>query len=352
MEVHLNTYGSYLRKKDEMFELSIEDRKTKLSPEKISSIVISNAAIITTDAIQLAMDYNIDIVFLDKYGSPYGRIWFPKIGSTVLIRRRQLEMLSDNIGLQFIKNWIAIKIMNQYRFVQRLLSKRDCDKSNFETRMQNMQEAAICIMQAEGKLEELSGSFMGWEGGASKNYFSILAELIPDAYKFEGRSSRPAKDAFNAMLNYGYGILYSKVERALIIAGLDPYLGLLHRDNYNKKSFVFDFIEPYRILVDEPVFYIFSRHKFSPDFIEPVHQGVLLSTAGKKFLAPLLLEHFDEIIRYRNKNRKRLDMIQTDAHAFANFLIDKRENYLETSINRKLQNFLNSNFADNGEEEC
>ena len=104
MEVHLNTYGSYLRKKDEMFELSIEDRKTKLSPEKISSIVISNAAIITTDAIQLAMDYNIDIVFLDKYGSPYGRIWFPKIGSTVLIRRRQLEMLSDNIGLQFIKN--------------------------------------------------------------------------------------------------------------------------------------------------------------------------------------------------------------------------------------------------------
>jgi hypothetical protein len=45
-------------------------------------------------------------------------------------------------------------------------------------------------------------------------------------------------------------------------------------------------------------------------------------------------------------------MIQTDAHAFANFLIDKRENYLETSINRKLQNFLNSNFADNGEEEC
>ncbi len=68
-----------------MFELSIEDKKTKLSPEKISSIVISNAATITTDAIQLAMDYNIDIVFLDKYGNPYGRIWFPKIGSTVLL---------------------------------------------------------------------------------------------------------------------------------------------------------------------------------------------------------------------------------------------------------------------------
>jgi len=340
MELHLNTFGSFIRKKDEMFEVSIEDKKVKLAPEKISSIVISNAATITTDAIQLAMDYNIDIVFLDKYGSPYGRVWFPKIGSTVLIRRRQLEMLSDSTGLQFIKERIVLKIMAQYRFLQRLISKRELPEDFCKTQMEHIQQAACCIMEADGSLETLGPSFMGWEGGASKNYFGILTQLIPPAYQFEGRSSRPAHDAFNAMLNYGYGILYSKVERALIIAGFDPYLGLLHSDNYNKKSFVFDFIEPYRILVDEPVFYIFSRHKFSPELIEPVHKGVVLSTVGKKFLAPLLLEHFDEIIRYHNKNRKRIDMIQTDAHAFANFLIDKRDSYLESSQVSKLKNFL------------
>lgn len=350
MELHLNTYGSFIRKKDDLFEILVEDKKVKLSPEKVTSIIISNAVTITTDAIQLAMDYNIDIVFLDKYGNPYGRIWFPKIGSTVLIRRRQLEMLSDNTGLQFIKDWICIKIMNQYRFLQRLISKREVDKNIFKDKMDNMVQAAINIMNSEGNIQDLTGSFMGWEGNASKNYFSVLAELIPLNYKFEGRSSRPAKDAFNAMLNYGYGILYSKVERALIIAGLDPYLGIFHSDNYNKKSFVFDFIEPYRILVDEPVFYIFSRHKFSPEFIEPVHKGVSLSSEGKKFLAPELIENFDTIIRYRNKNRKKIDMIQTDAHAFANFLIQKRDYYLEKSINKKLNNFLNSCFEDNGEE--
>ncbi len=350
MELHLNTYGSFIKKKDDMFEISVDEKKTKLSPEKISSIVISSAVSITSDAIQLAMDYNIDIVFLDKYGDPYGRVWYPKIGSTVLIRRRQLEMLSDATGLQFIKERISIKIMHQYRFLKRLISKRDCDASIFQTRLTRMQEAANCIMQAEGNLELLANSFMGWEGGASKNYFGILAELIPEAYPFEGRSSRPAKDAFNAMLNYGYGMLYSKVERALIIAGLDPYLGLLHSDNYNKKSFVFDFIEPYRVLVDEPVFYLFSRHKFVDDFIQPVHKGVLLTTAGKKFLAPALLEHFEGIIRYHNKNRKRIDMIQTDAHAFANYLISKREAYLESSQSVKLTNFLNNSGDGDGED--
>ena len=343
MELHLNTYGSFIRKKDEMFEVSIEDKKVKLAPEKISSIVISNAATITTDAIQLAMDYNIDIVFLDKHGSPYGRVWFPKIGSTVLIRRRQLEMLNDEVGLRFIKERIAIKIMTQYRFLQKLISKRELDADKYVNKMENIRDAAICIMQTSGNLESLGPTLMGLEGGASKNYFGILAALIPGDYSFEGRSSRPAKDAFNAMLNYGYGILYSKVERALIIAGMDPYIGLLHSDNYNKKSFVYDFIEPYRILVDEPVFYIFSRYKFMADYIEPVHKGVALSTAGKKFLAPLLLEYFDEIIRYHNKNRKRIEMIQTDAHAFANCIINKRADYLESSMAKRLSNFLDKN---------
>ena len=76
MELYINTYGSYIRKKDEMFEVSVEGKRQKLAPNKISSIVISNAATISTDAIQLAMEHNIDIVFLDQYGDPYGRIWF------------------------------------------------------------------------------------------------------------------------------------------------------------------------------------------------------------------------------------------------------------------------------------
>ena len=293
MELYLNTYGSWLKKKDEMFELGVEGKKVKLSPLKISSIVISNAALISTDAIELAMEHNIDIVFLDKYGDPYGRVWFPKIGSTVAIRRKQLEMLTDATGLQFIKERIVLKIMNQHRFIKKLLSKREIEPQSFQAKLDSMRDSAIKVMEAEGTLDELSGSFMGWEGTASKSYFSILAELIPEVHRFAGRSYRPAKDAFNAMLNYGYGILYSKVERALVIAGLDPYIGLLHCDNYNRKSFVFDFIEPYRHFVDEPVFYIFSRHKFSPDFLETVHQGVVLSTEGKKFFGPLLLEYLD-----------------------------------------------------------
>ena len=80
----------------------------------------------------------------------------------------------------------------------------------------------------------------------TKKYFEALSSILPEKYKFKSRSRNPAKDEFNAMLNYGYGVLYSMVEKACIIAGLDPYIGFLHTDNYNKKSLVFDVIELFR----------------------------------------------------------------------------------------------------------
>lgn len=350
MELHLNTFGSALRKKDDMFEIYVDEKKMKISPQKVSSIIISNAVQISSDAIQLAMEHNIDVVMLDKYGDPYARVWFPKIGSTVQIRRKQLEMLYDPMGVDFVKRWICLKIMHQYRFLRLLLSKRTSAPSELVEKIECLKDYAKNVFSANGSIDELAPSFMGLEGSAARTYFSVLDALIPDAFHFQGRSSRPAKDSFNAFLNYAYGILYHRVERALVIAGLDPYIGLLHSDNYNKKSFVFDFIEAFRYFADEPVFYLFSRHKVKPEYTEHIFKGVTLSTTGKKFFAPYLIEHFDEVIRYHNKNRKRIDCIQTDAHAFANFLIGKRDTYIDTTVQARLENFLSEKYIPEDDE--
>ena len=84
---------------------------------------------------------------------------------------------------------------------------------------------------------------------------------MPEAYRFDGRSRQPALDAVNAMLNYSYGVLYSLVERACICAGLDPFLGFLHTDNYNKKSLVFDLIEPFRIVGERTTLLLFTGRR-------------------------------------------------------------------------------------------
>jgi len=327
MQLFINTYGTYLHKKGEMFEVKIDDIKKKISPKRISSIIISNATQITTGSIQLALEHNIDILFLDKYGDPYGRIWFPKLGSTTYIRRRLLEIHEHDEGLIYVKHWINRKITNQIDFLKLLLSKRPEQEKVFFEKIEKIGYFRQNLMTLEGMLSENSNKIMGIEGNISRIYFGIISQLIPRKYKFNGRSSRPAKDAFNAFLNYGFGILYGKVERAIIIAGLDPYIGLLHSDNYNKKSLVFDFIEPYRILIEKPVFYLFSRRKVKGEHFDVINNGVMLNEAGKKFFVPYLMEYLDTIIRHGNRNMKTIDQIQADAHAFANYLIGKRKDF-------------------------
>jgi CRISP-associated protein Cas1 len=323
MELYLNTYGTYLHKRGDLFEIKVGDQKKAVSAQRISSIIISNAAQITTDAIQLALEHNIDILFLDKYGDPYGRIWFPRIGSSTYIRRKLLEVYMQDSGLEFVKKWVAKKLGNQYEFLTELVAKRP----NVNTALKDDIEKIVILqkqlMEIKGYLNENMGRILGLEGNSARIYFSVMSLLLPEKYRFHSRSSRPAKDVFNACLNYGYGILYGKVERALVIAGLDPYIGLLHTDNYNKKSLVYDFIEPYRILIEKPVFYLFSRRQIDDDHFDEINNGVTLNDEGKKVLVPKLIEHFDKMERYGNKNMKIIARIQADAHRFANLLIGK-----------------------------
>ncbi len=327
MQLFLNTYGTFLQKKDGMFQIKIEETKKLISPKKISSIVISNSATISTDAIQLALDNNIDIVFLDNFGNPIGRVWFPKLGSTTYIRRRLLEIDMKDEGLPIIKGWIITKAKNQLEFIQKLLSKRERPEEDFASILESIKTTITKIECVQAPLSVSDNTIMAYEGNISKLYFRALSLLIPEKYAFNGRSSRPAVDPFNAVLNYSYGVLYSKIEKALLISGLDPYIGLLHKDNYNKKSLVFDFIEPYRIFCDEPVFYLFSRHKLPTDGFINSGKGILLSDDCKKQIILDLTNFFDDTIRYRNKNTKRVDTILADAHAFANWLIGRREDF-------------------------
>ncbi|RZD18541.1 MAG: CRISPR-associated endonuclease Cas1 [Candidatus Acididesulfobacter diazotrophicus] len=325
MQLIINTYGSYLQKNGECFKVKKDDQIFEVSVKKVSSILITTAAYITTDSIKLAIDNNIDIIFLDDFGDPFGRIWHPKLGSTTLIRRRQLEISSTQEGLNIVKKWIKTKFDNQ---INLLVSLRN-------TRTKKSKEITYCIEQLkniekkfdeiDGLISEIRDTIMGIEGLGAKIYFNCISFLMPDRYKFKERSRNPAKDEFNALLNYSYGILYSKIEKACIIAGLDPYVGILHTDHYNKKSMVFDIIENYRIWADEIVINLFAGRKVKQEHFNKLKNGLTLNKEGKAVLIDAYTNFMDESIRYKGRNIKRDNIIQFDCHRFANDLIENHK---------------------------
>jgi CRISPR-associated protein Cas1 len=173
------------------------------------------------------------------------------------------------------------------------------------------------------KVAEIADTLRGLEGTAGRLYFETLSFVMPPEYKFNGRSMRLAQDAFNAFLNYAYGIMYSKIEKTLIVAGIDPYVGFLHRDDYNQLSMVYDFIEPYRTYADEVVFRLFSGKKVNKSHTDTLANGLTLNAEGKALLVTAFNKFMDDDpIRYRNRNLTRSHTIQLDAHNFANALIE------------------------------
>lgn len=97
MQLYINTYGAYVHLKDETFEIRVRDKETNevkkhhFAASKVTGIILTTGASLSTDAIRLAIMNNVDIVITEKDGHPLGCVWHSKLGSTTKIRKCQLE---------------------------------------------------------------------------------------------------------------------------------------------------------------------------------------------------------------------------------------------------------------------
>ncbi|RCX16258.1 CRISPR-associated Cas1 family protein [Anaerobacterium chartisolvens] len=324
MKLILNTPGLYLCKRGECFQIQTDGEKQDISARKVDQILITTRAALSTDAIELALENNIDIVFLKNTGKPLGRIWHSKLGSITTIRRKQLFLQDEPLGLCLVKEWIGEKLDNQMELLSKLSSNRRDERRSMAKesaeRIRNCKDSIMAV-STDKSIDDVRESIQGYEGTASRMYFEALSILIPPKYEFNGRSRSPALDQFNCVLNYSYGILYSSVEKACIIAGLDPYIGIMHTDNYNKKALVFDLVEIYRGYMDEIVFRLFSTKKVEDSFFDVIESGYYLNKDGKRAVIGEYNKELEKKIKYRGRNIEFANIIQYDCHQLANRIL-------------------------------
>lgn len=319
MELVLNTFGTSLNRDNEGFVITYKDGRQRIPADGIKSIQISRGAQITSDAVMLAIECEIEVLFMDKSGMPVGRIWSPKYGSISTIRKGQLNFTFSKDALDWIKEVIRRKIENQQALL--LMMKTDdtiiCRKC--EKNISRLEDYRTKIASVNGDIvSDVAAQLRGWEGVASKIYFETLNNLIPEEYRFEIRSQHPAMDIVNAFLNYGYGVLYGKIEGALIKAGIDPYIGILHRDDYNRPVLVYDVIELYRIWVDYVVYSLVIQKVITDEYYSVREDGSYwLESLGRRVLIQSLNDYLEEIITVKGVSRSRLNQIHLYAQDLA-----------------------------------
>lgn len=318
MELVLNTFGVSLNRDGESFVITTDGGRQRLPTNGITSIQIGRGAQITSDAVMLAIEHEIEVLFMDKGGQPVGRVWSPRYGSISTIRKGQLNFVYGHVAVEWIKDVIDRKMQNQQALML-LFCKGDSSDAAVEKNISRIEDYRTKVRSLQGQIvNDIAPGIRGWEGRAAAIYFSTINAFLPEELRFTERTQHPAMDVTNAFLNYGYGILYGRIEGALIKAGIDPYVGVLHRDDYNRPVLVYDVIELYRIWVDYVVYTLLAQNVVTDEFYSVREDGSYwLEPLGRRVLIQSLNDYLTEVITTDGVQRSRLSQITLYAQSLA-----------------------------------
>lgn len=334
----VDEYGAFIGKHSERIIVSKGNETLLQAPVvHLEAVIIANHGVsISADAVRECAERGIPIFFLSSSGTPYAGLYSTGLSGTIATRRAQLAAYHTRRGLDLVLALGSGKLQNQANLLRAMAKARKANNPDLAEALNRyaleIQDQILALQGlADGRGEAASATvetarqeIMGIEGRAATLYWEAVRRVLPEKYGFPGRVGRGAQDAVNAALNYGYGVLYGQVERALLLAGLDPYAGFLHTDRPGKPSLTLDFIEEFRpVVVDRTVLGMaskgipFSQEKDSP----------LLTQDFRRVLVERIYQRLEATVAFAGKTYPLRAVIQMQARHMATFLRGERETY-------------------------
>lgn len=339
--------GAFIHKHSERLVVTVKDETVAQAPlmHLEGVLIATSAATITADAIRECAERGIPIHWVDGTGEPYASLYSAGLTATVLTRRAQIEALKDQRGLHIAAALCKGKILNQANLLKYIAKYR---KEAAPALYDELQVCAAEVNDHDIELDELmqkalsnplspplpdgerSSTIDDWrfemlsiEARAAQKYWNGIKQVLPAECGWEGRIGRGATDPVNSALNYGYGILYGQVERALVLAGLDPYAGFIHVDRPGKPSLTLDLIEEFRqTVVDRTVFGLVNKGVV----IELDERGRIVHES-RRTLAEKVLARLESAEPYEKKRLPVRAIMQSQARKLAQYLRGEREAY-------------------------
>lgn len=215
--------------KDKQLIIDKDNQSTKIPLEDINYILIEDSTTIITTRLLAELGKNaISLIVCDERFEPTSIMYPYNYHFKQLdVFTHQLE-IDDSIKNEFWNQIVKRKIENSIRVLE----------------MTSKEEFPISKLN-EYINEVIEGDSKNREGLAAKIYFRSI---------FGSDFIRFYDDNINAALNYGYTILASAIIRNLAVYGLNTYLGIHHNSKINNFNLAYDFLEPYRSVIDKFVY--------------------------------------------------------------------------------------------------
>lgn len=296
MNLFIDDYGARLELEGGMLKISLGETVHKLSFVKLHSINIMKAVSVTTPVLIEAARHQVPVLLYGSNGKVEVWLWSHKYGNIATLRKQQAYFADSPDALRWMASLLASKVKHQSQNLRWIADRMPSVEAELQAAVKRM-DAAIGQMEVCEDPDRLRGL----EGMSSRRYWACIARALGRHLEFEGRRQRAPRDAFNACLNYLYGILYGQTEASLVIAGLDPYMGIYHAIRHDKPTLAYDLIEPFRPWADRILIELVLRKKISEAELAGGKTKL-----GKSSIRLLIGSYFDRMNQRSLLNRKKI----------------------------------------------
>lgn len=287
----------------------------------LEQILIFGQSQITTQAVRACLWRNIPIVYLSRMGFCYGRTLPLERGYRQLARYQQAMLPSDR--LLVAQQIVRAKLRNSRVILLR----------------QQRREGTAAIATAIASLDYLADQtrradsierLMGMEGAGASSYFAALGDCFRQpGFIFMARSRRPPGNPINAMLSFGYQVLWNHLLSLIELQGLDPYHACLHQGSERHAALASDLLEEFRApIVDSLTLYLVNRGIVNSDRDFNYHDGgCFLNDSGRRRFLNAFIQRMEDSLKTEDGNQPRWDILMQQVKAYKRCVYNPVEGY-------------------------
>ena len=264
----------------------------RIPPLLMEQLVVYDGVQITPKAMDRLTSHGVIVTFLTDDGRVRARLaplWRPDPRPRVYQIRAYLD---EGQRLELAKRLIDAKLANSAE-VLRIYASNYKDPA--------LREARKELVKVRSQIPTVSSlaSLLGLEGTAARIYFGVFGRMFRVSWTtFSGRKRQPPPDPVNALLSYGYAVIYRQILAFLEAVGLDPYVGYLHEMERGRASLALDLMEPLRsVIVDRMVLRLLNRNILQEKHFTriPEQNAVQINWEGRERILRELVDWINEV---------------------------------------------------------
>lgn len=318
---YLYRSGELIRKDNSLALMQKNGNVFYIPIEQLDTIVCFSELKMNKRVLGLLNTYEITIMFFNFYGNYIGRFSPKKYYDGKILIEQIHCYQNDEIRLFIAQTMIIGSIKNMIALTKYYRKKGKI----LDYQVEQLQGCIQAITEVSS-IDQL----LIVEAKSKQFYYSMFDIVLKgECFSFDKRTKNPPLNEVNAMLSYGYAILYSHVLSVLDRSSLNPQISFIHSISKSYDSLQYDIADILKpMLVDRIVLRMIRKKQITSVHFDRKNDGrCYLNTTGAKLFAEVFDENLKNTILVNKKYFSYKNIISREVHILSNYIKDRSKGY-------------------------